>query len=216
MLKFYNRDKSFANEVVHQIYWNEFELYQLLNTLIDKRGVNVDAVKLVKKARRGDKEALLELIMGHKQDYYKLAYTYLGNREDALDAMEDMIVILYERIAYLKKPEAFYSWSKTILVNCCRKLLRKKKKLLKLDDVQEECSQCSQEAMGQIDQQITLDKHLAMLNDKQQEVLKLRYYMDLDYQGIAELLKIPLGTVKSRISNGLKKLAESLGGEGIE
>lgn len=169
----------------------------------------MDTIHLVKKARAGDKEALLMLIMQQKQDYYRLAYTYLGNDEDAMDAMEDMIVIIYENIDRIRKPEAFYSWSKTILVNCCRKLLRKKKNLLSWEATGEE----SHEVFPQLDQQMALEKQLSLLNEKHQEVLKLRYYLDLDYQQIADTLKIPLGTVKSRISTGLMKLAKGLGGE---
>jgi RNA polymerase sigma-70 factor (ECF subfamily) len=172
----------------------------------------VETVDLVKKARAGDKEALLELIMLQKQDYYRLAFTYTGNQEDALDMMEDMIIILYENINRIKKPEAFYGWSKTILVNCCRKLMRNKKNLFPMDAVTEEY----QESYHQMDQQMALEIQLAQLNAKHQEVLRLRYYMDYDYQCIADILKIPVGTVKSRISIGLKKLAESLGGEELE
>jgi len=169
----------------------------------------VDTIHLVKKARAGDKEALLVLIMQQKQDYYRLAYTYMGNDEDAMDAIEDMIVIIYENIDRIKKPEAFYSWSKTILVNCCRKLLRKKKKILSWEATGEE----SREVFSKLDQQMALERQLSLLNEKHREVLKLRYYLDLDYQQIADTLKIPLGTVKSRISTGLMKLAEGLGGD---
>lgn len=93
----------------------------------------MDTEVLVKKAKRGDKDALVQLIIAQKQDYYKLAYVYMNNKEDALDAMEDMIVALYESIYKLKKEEAFYSWSKTILVNCCKKLLRTKKNVVYMD-----------------------------------------------------------------------------------
>lgn len=164
---------------------------------------------LVKQAKQGDKEALVQLIMAQQQDYYKLAYVYMGNREDALDAMEDMIVLLYEHIPGLKKEEAFYSWSKTILVNCCKKILGRKKKNLPLT-IQEEGHDGG---FNRMDDKLMLEAHLARLSQEQQEVIRLRYYLELDYQGIAELTKTPLGTVKSRIFNGLKKLKESIGGE---
>lgn len=178
--------------------------------LYRKRGVDVDMQILVKKAKKGDQEALLQLIMMQKQEYYKLAYVYMENQEDALDAMEDMIVILYENIHRLKKEEAFYSWSKTILVNCCKKLLRKKKKVISIEDIKESTYE---ENFDQKNEVIVLKKHLSQLNQKHQEVLKLRYFLDLDYQTIAHMMKIPIGTVKSRISTGIKKLKESLGGE---
>lgn len=55
-------------------------------------------IRLVKKAKKGHKEALLELIMAQQDDYYRLALSYMGNPHDAMDAMEEMIVILYEKM----------------------------------------------------------------------------------------------------------------------
>ena len=168
---------------------------------------------MVKKAKQGDRETLLQLIMQQKEDYYKLAYVYMKNPEDALDAMEDMIVILYENIHRLRKEESFYSWSKTILVNCCKNLLRKNKRMVSLDTIRE---QADETLFGDKEAQIVLEQHLSRLSEKQQEAIKLRYYLDLDYQSIADILKIPVGTVKSRISIGLKILEKSLGGESFE
>lgn len=165
---------------------------------------------LVKKAMQGDKDALVQLIMAEKQSYYKLAYVYMKNSEDAMDAMEDMILILYENISQLKSESSFYSWSKTILVNCCKNSLKKKSKIVFLETLQEEKLHYPVEEK---DEQLRLEKHLGELNVKQQEAIRLRYFMDMDYQSIAELLKIPLGTVKSRISVGISKLKVVLGGE---
>ena len=165
---------------------------------------------LVKRAMHGDKDALVQLIMAEKQDYYKLAYVYMKNSEDAMDAMEDMILILYENIGRLKNESSFYSWSKTILVNCCKNSLKKKNKVVFLETMQIEQSH---NPVEEKDEQLRLEKHLGELNSKQQEAIRLRYFMDMDYQSIAELLKIPLGTVKSRISIGLRNLKVVLGGE---
>ena len=84
-----------------------------------ERGEKVDTKLLIKRAKNGDKEALLELVMSQQTEYYKLAYVYMKDKDQALDALQDMIVILYENISKLKKEESFYSWSKTILVNLC-------------------------------------------------------------------------------------------------
>lgn len=192
------------------------ELFTAVNALMQKRGVMVDITLLAEKAKAGDKEALLALIMAQKLDYYRLAYTYMGNQEDAMDAIEDMIVVVYEKIAHLKKIEAFYSWSKTILVNSCRKLLRSRKKIIPMEALPTEQSLLSQPEFSNMLQQITLEKHISKLNLKQQEAIKLHYYLDMDYQAIAKLLGIPLGTVKSRIAAGVKQLSISLGGEELE
>jgi RNA polymerase sigma factor (sigma-70 family) len=175
----------------------------------------LDSIELVKRAKGGDKEALIKLIMDKKQDYYKLAYVYMKNEEDALDVMEDMILILYKNIYKLKKEEAFYTWSKTILVNCCKKALTKSSRVILLEDIKEreKDNYKYEEITNEKDRKIIIDEHMSKLNAKYQEAIKLRYFLDLDYSTIASILKIPIGTVKSRIYIGLKRLKESLGGE---
>lgn len=173
-------------------------------------GTKLDLGQMVKRAKEGDKEALLALIMNKKDEYFRLAYTFTENREDAMDALEDMIVILYREIARLKKDEVFYSWSKTILVNCCRGILRKRKKTVVLDEIEGEACEGGFERH---DRRIDIMKYLKGLNEHQQEAIKLKYLMDLDYETIAKVVNVPVGTVKSRISTGLKKLKQCFGGE---
>jgi len=187
-----------------------------------ERGEMVDVINLVREAKKGDKEALIELIMDKKQDYYKLAYVYMKNKEDALDAMEDMIVILYENIHKLKKDDAFYSWSKTILVNCCKNAFKKNNRVISLEDIRNKVQEdydnskaSYNEEIEEKNQQIIIEEYMSKLNKKHQEVIKLRYFLDLDYKTIASILKIPSGTVKSRISIGLQRLKECFGGEEV-
>lgn len=170
---------------------------------------------LVTKAMQGDKDALVQLIMAQDEQYYQLSYVYMKNLHDALDAIQDMIVVVYENLHRLKNEEAFYTWSKVILVNCCKKLLRKRKKTILLDSLKAE-EYSVEKAFGQKETQLVLEKHLAKLSNKQREVIYLRYALDLDYQMIAEILKVPLGTVKSRINSAQKQLKLSLGGEYID
>lgn len=57
---------------------------------------------------------------------------------------------------------------------------------------------------------------MQQLNEPQKEAIQLKYFHDLDYRAIAEVTEVPLGTVKSRIFQGLKKLRELYGGEADE
>ncbi len=61
--------------------------------------------------------------------------------------------------------------------------------------------------------QLNLQKHLGKLSIDQQEAIQLRFWLNYDYETIVKLTKVPIGTVKSRISYGLKKLKKYLGGE---
>lgn len=166
-----------------------------------------DILRSIRQAKNGDKEALIQLIMSQKEEYYRLAYVYLKDQEDAIDAMSDMIVIVFENIKSLKTEEAFFSWSKTILVNCCKQHLRKKRKIILLQELPEGSYEGSyEESYSELEERLAFEAHLAKLSDKYQEVLRLRFALDMDYATIAEVIKIPLGTVKSRIHAGLQKL----------
>ncbi|MDQ0888584.1 RNA polymerase sigma factor (sigma-70 family) [Paenibacillus sp. V4I9] len=167
-------------------------------------------VNEVKNAKKGDKEALLKLILAEKDAYYRLAFSYMRNEADAMDVLEDMIVKLYEQIGQLKKEESFYSWSKTILVNRCKQALKKNKKVIPFENPLEDCNGFSRHAgmsdYRHVEEQMDLQSLMVQLNDDQSEAIRLKYYLDLDYGTIATLTRVSPGTVKSRIFEGLKKL----------
>ncbi|SQB90898.1 sigma-70 family RNA polymerase sigma factor [Clostridium paraputrificum] len=164
---------------------------------------------LVKKAIKGDKEALLKLIMDKKDEYYGLAFIYMKNKDDALDALQEMIVVLYREIVKLKKKEAFYSWSKTILVNICKRELKRKNK----ENKEEKDDEYIEGSYSNVEDKIYLKELIEKLNEDQKEVIKLRYYLDCSYNDISEITGVPLGTVKSRISKGIDKLRKIVDGE---
>jgi RNA polymerase sigma factor (sigma-70 family) len=170
----------------------------------------LEYILLVESAKNGDKEALVNLIIARKSEFYKLAYVYTDNKEDAMDAMEDMIVILYQQIRKLKNNDAFYSWSKTILVNCCKEISRKKSKVVLIEEIIEIVQE---EGYVTKERKMDILNYIKSLNEYQQEAIKLRYFTDLDYESIAKISNVAVGTVKSRISTGLKKLKECFGGE---
>ena len=170
----------------------------------------MDVVDLVAKAKKGDKEALIELVMNKKEEYYRLAYVYTGNKEDSLDALQNMIVILFDNVKKLKKADAFYSWSKSILVNECKRILRKRKREIPVEE-KEDVGYCENYQLREIRHDIST--YLKRLNIYQQEAIKLKDYLDMDYATIARITGASEGTVKSRIFNGLARLKGLFGGE---
>ena len=168
---------------------------------------------LVKRARKGDKDALLQLIMKRQDDYYRIAWSYTKNKDDALDAMEDMIVQLYENIHTLKKLDAFSSWSKKILINCCHALYRKRKEAIYVEQEYLEAVPDMKQSFEQKDAQLDIEQLLASISSAQAEVIRLRFIHDLDLETIAEIEGVSIGTVKSRIFYGLKKLNRIYRGE---
>lgn len=177
----------------------------------------MDVVKLVNKAKKGNKKALVKLIMAERDAYYRLAFTYMKNEQDALDAISEMTVIMYEKIHQLQNPEAFYRWSKTILVNECKALLKNKQKVIYVEEYLavngEKLSNEERDYFANRDRYMDIDVMLAILNAEQKEAIQLKYFHDLDYKTIAQIMNISVGTVKSRIHYGMKQLQERFGSE---
>jgi RNA polymerase sigma-70 factor (ECF subfamily) len=168
----------------------------------------VDINGLVGQAKEGNKEALVQLIMAQKASYYRLAYVYTQNKEDAMDAMQEMILLVYQKIDQLKNNDSFYTWSKTILVNIVKRRHKKNRKVISIEEIKAETIDAYNS-----ENRLDLEMYLNKLSYKHQEVIRLRYFLDLDYETMSQLLKIPLGTVKSRLHAGIKILKESFGGD---
>src|SRR5690625_2652271 len=153
--------------------------------------------RLVKKAQKGNKKALLKLITEQQSDYYRLAYSYVLNEHDAKDAMSEMVVTLYNKISYLKNSSSFYSWSKTILVNHCKDLLRDRNKVIPIENAANEAMKHSDE----IDETLKMEMEslLTDLNDVHKEAIILKYVHDYTYEMVAEIMEVSVGTAKSRV-----------------
>lgn len=162
--------------------------------------------KLIKRARKGDKMALLNLIMREKDEFYRLSYSYMKNENDAMNSLQDMMVKLYENITSLKDDGKFYTWSKTILVNTCKDELMRNKRLIPMDDVDKLDKVVEEDK----DSKLMVEDMLAKLSPKHREVIQLSYLLGYDYKTISEILAIPLGTVKSRINTGMNLLKDSI------
>lgn len=170
----------------------------------------METKKLICLAKAGDKEALIRLVMDKKEEYYRLAYVYLHNKDDTMDALQDMIIILFKSIKKLRNDEVFYCWSKTILANCCKDILRRKKKVIHFDPkIDAEYIENYNNTELRQDVMVALRK----LNKDQQEAIKMKYLLDMDYETVSEIVKAPVGTVKSRVHNGVSMLRRMLGGE---
>lgn len=156
-------------------------------------------------------QSLVDTICLHRQMYYRLAYSFMGNEADAMDAVSQMTITVLEKHRSLRDPDAFLPWSKKILVNVCRTKLRDKKRTVALElniDYND-----SQTHADEVETQMLIRQYIAEMPLKHREVLILRFYQDMDYKQISELLGLPLGTVKSRLNRAIATLKERIGGE---
>ena len=84
---------------------------------------------LIRKAKKGDKDAFCRLMDEQVQCMYKVAFSYLKNDEDAADAIQDTILSCYENLKSLKQNKYFKTWMIRILINKCKDILQRKKQV---------------------------------------------------------------------------------------
>src|SRR5690606_34297423 len=127
----------------------------------------------------------------------KISWSYLYNHADIEDVLQDTLIKAYENIHTLKNPDYFETWYISVLINECKKKLRnKKKEVLKENIEQDEYS---------VDQ-YSFFQELNSIDEIYKEVIVLKYISGYTQEEIANILGIPIGTVKSRIYRGLKEL----------
>jgi RNA polymerase sigma-70 factor (ECF subfamily) len=152
-------------------------------------------------AKKDIKKQLADYVIANKEDYYRLAYSYVKNTNDALDIVQESIFKALSSIALLKEPSYIKTWFYRIVVNTSLDFLRKQRKLV----IVEEETLCSLD-FGDIDdyQDIDLQTALDALPDNYRSIVILKYFEDLKIEEIAEILNENVNTVKTRLYKSLK------------
>ena len=97
-------------------------IYESINAMaVHKRGNHNETIS--KTSQRRGREAFLALMEQYSGAMYKIARSILGNNEDAADAIQETILICFEKIAELRQPRYFKTWMTRILINECRKII---------------------------------------------------------------------------------------------
>ena len=166
--------------------------------------------KMIAAAIRGDRLALQQLLKLEKEKLYRMAYTYVKNEEDALEIFQQTVLQAIESVHQVKEPEYFSTWLTRICINKALAALKKKKKLIVLDEVEDR--RAATDASVDIAQQLDVASALGLLPEKYKTVLMLRFYQDFTVKQIADIMEYPEGTVKTVIHRGLALLKKELKG----
>ena len=153
---------------------------------------------------------LTAFLVENQARFYRLAYSYLKDREEALDAVQTAVCRALEKQDSLHEPEALRTWFYRILVNTCTDLLRQRKRVTFVPPDALDCG--SYEDPLPADD--TLSRRVDALPPEIQTIVKLRFYEELSLKEISAVTGWNLSTVKTRLYTGLKKLRVSM--EGVE
>lgn len=163
-------------------------------------------VELVRKAKRGNRDAFSKLYQMNQIDIYRIAFVYVKNRDDALDIVQETAYRSFKYIKKLKDPDKFKTWLLKIAVHSSLDLIRKGKNIVPMDHEYEPISY--EEVNETIPLSLTLKDLIELLNVEEKGVILLRFYQDFSIQQIADTLDMPLGTVKTILYRAIRKLQQ--------
>lgn len=168
--------------------------------------------RLVKQALLNKENAWLQLISRYERLVYNYALRMLGNRDDALDLMQDVFLSVFRNLATWRGECSFKNWLMTIAHHRCIEHYRRRKSTTDdsaIDDYTSDDEWHSPEevyAGQQRGQQ--LFRAMQKLPLEQRMVVELKFFQHLQLTDIASQLNVPLNTVKSRLYGAVNKLQE--------
>ena len=171
---------------------------------------------IVNRLKNGDARALEAVFKEYGDRLYKSAVFLTGSREEAEDVVQETFVRVLASIHGFEGRSSLYTWLYRIFLNVIHDLRRKKylhQKFLARYEPEENIVPI-EDLIRSIDNE-TFAKSLgeAMKNQKMKhrEIIVLRFYEGLKLREIAEILNVGIGTVKSRLHHGIKKIKKSIG-----
>ncbi len=169
---------------------------------------------LVKKSQKGDYPSFEELVKRYEKKTYNLAYRIMGNKEDASDVLQETFLQAFKKLASFKGKAKFSTWLYRIAVNIClmRKRKRKKMEIVSLDvpiltkkedeikrELRDDWSESPLATLENKEVKKTLSEAIDLLPEEYRTVFLLRGLNGMSNEEVAEVLKISLPAVKSRL-----------------
>jgi RNA polymerase sigma-70 factor (ECF subfamily) len=186
----------------------------------------LDWTALARRCLEGDHQAWAELVTGQQRRVYALCYRFTNSSHDAEDLTQDVFLKVYGHLRSFDPARgSFSTWITTLTRNLLVDHFRRSRQQRATDSIDAGWDQANEAAPTEpiVDQRTTPYQHavqtqlermvqfaLAKVSPELREAVILRDLQDMDYKEIAEVLAIPQGTVKSRISRGRAELARLL------
>ena len=152
-----------------------------------------------------DREIFINSINENRLKMYKTAIAILKNEDDANDAIQDALYSAYKNYDSLKEKSYFTTWIIRILINKCYDIINKNKKIAYIDD---SITENTTGVEDNYEVESSLEWVLNKIDKDLKEIVVLYYYDELPVGDIAEILEIPQGTVKSRLSRAREQIGK--------
>ncbi len=176
-----------------------------------------DDVQLIEQTLSGDSSAFGELVTRYQDRLLNAVVHVIGSHDEALDVVQDAFVQAYTKLDSFKGESAFYTWLYRIAFNTAVTHRRKRRSEMSIERVREEAGGepidrggAPDEPLEQQERVAQVRAALARLSEEHRTVLVLREIDGCCYETIAEILDMPVGTVRSRLHRARLQLRDEL------
>ncbi len=185
-----------------------------------------DDMQYVVLCQKGDTDAFAVLVERHQKKMLNIAYRMTGDYDDACDVVQEAFLAAFRAIKKFKGESLFSTWLYRIVINYTKNRLKQKQSYKRHEQISNEeagevnsgyasCPACADEGspdnqLIQRERQVKVNHCISGLDDEYREVLVLRDIQGFSYEEIRDVLQIPEGTVKSRLSRARNALKDCL------
>jgi RNA polymerase sigma-70 factor (ECF subfamily) len=186
-----------------------------------KRYLTLADEDLISLVEAGDAEAFAGLYDRHGRSAYSLAYRMMGDRQAAEDLVQDSFIKVWRSAkSYRAERGSVRTWILSITHNRGIDHLRSTARRRRTQDRVERTAETAQQSEAFAEtwrnsQRDQIRQALRTLPEEQLKILELAYYSGYTHAEIAEMLDIPLGTVKGRMRLGMKKIKSFFDSQGM-
>jgi RNA polymerase sigma-70 factor (ECF subfamily) len=185
-----------------------------------------DDLPLVRRTLEGDERAFAELVGRYEGALYRLAWRMLRNHEEARDVVQETFLRVFRALGSYDQERKFSTWVLRIATNLCIDRYRRRRlKWVSIDASEEDEDRPSIVLVEPRDgpdrryddaaMAARLDELVQRLPPIYRTIIELRYKQHLAYEEVAEILGVPLGTVKARLHRAHRHLKELLEASGL-
>lgn len=163
---------------------------------------------LVKRYLAGDREAAASLVDRHQRPVFNLALRMLGNVQDAEDVTQTVFCNAFVSMSSYDSKYRFFSWLYRMTINESLNQLKRRKHTVTLDEDAE--IPVGEVAADHVEMDDQVRTALMKLGPDDRAVVVLRHFVSLSYERIADVLEVPVRTVKSRLFTARERLRLAL------
>jgi len=165
---------------------------------------------LVIRAQRGDLEAFANLAAPLYARLHRLAASIMGDAAQAEDATQQAMLDVWRHLPQLRDPARFEAWCYRALTNACRSEGRRHTRWLRNTVAGAQPDRPAPDALDAVADRDLLEQGFSRLSAEHATIICLRYYADLTHEQMAEVLDIPVSTVRSRLHRAMQALRAAL------